>query len=163
MSFRVIEDREEPKPLIVTDSGELEIPYIGRYKATDKTCFQLAREAKGLLERDYYHRATVIIGVDALSRSRGKIYLYGQIKSPGPAEIPVDEILTVSKVILRAGGFGEFAKKNKVTLTRKSPDGLSNQIFEIDVGAILEKGRTEKDMQVLPDDLIWVPQRIFNF
>src|SRR4051812_27945805 len=30
VSFRVIEDKDDAKPLMVTDSGELEIPYLGR-------------------------------------------------------------------------------------------------------------------------------------
>ncbi|HEY6167976.1 MAG TPA: polysaccharide biosynthesis/export family protein [Verrucomicrobiae bacterium] len=164
LSFRVQEDREEPKALVVTDSGEVEIPYIGRQKALDKTCIQLAREARTLLEKDYYHRATVVISIDALSRTRGKVYLYGQVRTPGAVEIPVDEVLTVSKVLLRAGGFGEFANKKKVTLTRKAAvEGGANQIYELNMVDVLEKGRTDKDLQVRPDDLIFVPQRLVNF
>jgi len=163
VSFRVQEDRDDPKPLIVTDSGEVEIPYIGRHKAGEKTCLQVAKEVKVLLEKDYYHRATVLISVDALSRTRGKVYLYGQVRAPGAIEIPADEILTVSKVILRVGGFADFANKRKVTVTRKGGDGRSNLVFEIDLVDILERGKTDKDMQVLPDDMIYVPQRLVNF
>ena len=33
VSYRVIEDKEEAKSLVVTDSGELDVPYLGRVKA----------------------------------------------------------------------------------------------------------------------------------
>ena len=44
VSYRVIEDKDEAKSLVVTDSGELDVPYLGRVKAVDKTCKQLERE-----------------------------------------------------------------------------------------------------------------------
>jgi protein involved in polysaccharide export with SLBB domain len=162
VSFRVLEDREDPKQLLVTDSGELEVPYVGRVKAAEKTCLALARELKVLLEKDYYHRATVVLAVDALAKSRGKVYLYGQVRSAGAFEIPVDETLTVSKVILRAGGFSDFANKKKVTITRKVPGGRSEN-FELDLVDILEKGRSENDREVQDGDMIFVPQRLINF
>jgi protein involved in polysaccharide export with SLBB domain len=52
ISFRVVEDRREPITLVVTDSGEMEVPLIGRVKALDKTCKQLAYDIKPLLEKD---------------------------------------------------------------------------------------------------------------
>src|ERR1044071_9246469 len=101
VSFRVIEDKEEAKPLMVTDSGELDIPYLGRIRTADKTCQALAKEVKAALERDLYYKATVILAVDQLNKKRGSVYLVGQVRNSGPVEIPCDEIFTVSKAILR--------------------------------------------------------------
>src|SRR6266436_6534136 len=50
LSMRVVEDRKPPVPLIVTDSGEVEVPLIGRIPAKGKTCKQLAYSIKGPLE-----------------------------------------------------------------------------------------------------------------
>ena len=58
LSFRIVEDEEDPKPLFVTDSGDLEVPYIGRVPAENKTCRQLAAEIKTALEKEYYYQAT---------------------------------------------------------------------------------------------------------
>ncbi|PYK57102.1 MAG: hypothetical protein DME21_18185 [Verrucomicrobia bacterium] len=87
LSFRIVEDEEDPKPLLVTDSGELEVPYIGRYPAVNMSCKQLARQLKIELEKEYYYQATVIIAVDAMTKSRGKVYLVGPIRVPGPQDI----------------------------------------------------------------------------
>jgi protein involved in polysaccharide export with SLBB domain len=163
LSFRIIEDRDEPKSLQVTDTGEADIPYIGRVIAAGKTCEQLANEIRPLLEKDYYFRATVVIGLDTINKIRGKVYVTGQVRTQGPQEIPNDETFTVSKAILRAGGFGDFADKRKVKLVRKKVGANDKTTTTVDVSEILEKGKTEKDPVLQPEDLIIVPQRLINF
>jgi len=160
VSFRVVEDRDnESQHLRVNDNGELEVPYIGLVPAAGRTCKELAYSVKSLLEREYYYHATVIIAVDRVSeKSRGKVYVYGNVKGQGPQEIPADEIYTVSKAIIRAGGFGDFANKRKVRVTRK--DGKN---FIVDLKRVIEEGHTEEDVVLQPDDQIQVPQRAINF
>lgn len=163
VSLRIVEDRKPPVELIVTDSGEMEVPLIGRVVARGKTCKALAFEVKKLLEKDYFYRCTVIVGLDAASnRSRGKVYLSGQVKGQGFIEIPPEETLTVSRAILRAGGFGDFANKRKVKVLRKRENG-KQEIFVIDVLQILEKGDVRGDLALEADDLVLVPERLINF
>jgi polysaccharide export outer membrane protein len=163
VNLRVVEDRDPPVSLQVTDSGDLEVPYIGRVRAEGKTPRQLAFDIKGLLEREYYNSATVIIGLDVEGqRSPGLIYVTGMVGSPGPLQIPPNENFTVSKAVLRAGGFGTFANQRKVKLTRTQPDGTTDTQI-IDVKQIIEKGRPDLDVEVLPNDLILVPERLINF
>jgi polysaccharide biosynthesis/export protein len=159
VSFRVVEDRDdESQHLRVNDNGELEVPYIGLVPAEGKTCKQLAYNIKGALEKEYYYHATVILAIDRVSeKSRGRVYVYGSVKSQGPQEIPPDETYTVSKAIIRAGGFGDFADKRKVKLTRKNGDDVT-----VDLKRIIEQGHTEEDVVVHPDDQIYVPQRLIN-
>lgn len=159
ISFRVVEDREEAKSLVVTDSGEIELPSpFGRFNAAGKTCKALAQEIKTALERDYYKRATVHLGLDAMNNVRGKAYVSGQVSKPGPVNIPVDAPLKVSQAILLAGPPLQWAKLNSVKVVRqKGREGAQTMV--IDVDAILNKGRIEKDIVVEPDDLIIVPER----
>jgi polysaccharide biosynthesis/export protein len=160
VSFRVVEDRDgESQRLRVNDNGELEVPYIGLVPAQGKTCRELAYNIKSALEREYYYHATVIVAVDRVSeKSRGKIYVYGAVKGQGPQEIPTDETYTVSKAVIRAGGFGDFADKRKVKITRKS-----GQDLVVDLKRVIEQGHTEDDVVLQPDDQIYVPQRLVNF
>jgi polysaccharide biosynthesis/export protein len=159
VSFRVVEDRDnESQHLRINDNGELEVPYIGLVPATGRSCKELAYSVKAALEREYYYHATVIIAVDHVSeKSRGKVYIYGQVKGQGPQEIPADETYTVSKAIIRAGGFGDFANKRKVKVTRK--DGKN---FVVDLKRVIEEGHTDEDLVLQPDDQINVPQRMIN-
>ena len=86
----------------------------------------------------------------------------GQIKNQGSMEIPADETLTVSKVILRAGGLADFANRRKVKLVRKKGPAQTETII-VDLVEILDKGHVEKDPVIEPDDLIIVPERLINF
>jgi polysaccharide export outer membrane protein len=159
VSFRVVEDRDnDSQRLRVNDSGELEVPYIGLVPAQGKTCKELAFNIKSALEKEYYYHATVILAVDRVSeKSRGRIYVYGSVKNQGPQEVPTDENYTVSKAVIRAGGFGDFANKRKVKVTRK--DGKD---FTVDLKRVIEEGHTEEDVALQPDDQIYVPQRLIN-
>lgn len=162
LSFQILEDRDPPKPLVVTDSGELDVPYVGRVMAAGKTCKELAEELKKLLEKDYYYRATVVLGLNEVSRMAGRVYIWGQVRNQGAIEIPVGENFTAGKAILRAGGFTDFANKKKVRLVRTNPDG-SRETMELNMEDILERGKIEQDVTLRPDDFLIVPARLINW
>jgi protein involved in polysaccharide export with SLBB domain len=164
ISFQIIEDRDAPKSLVVADSGEVDIPYLGRVSADGKTCKQLADELKVQLEKDFYYRATVIIALDVANRVLGRIYVWGQVHTQGAIEISVNENLTVGTAILRAGGFADFANKKRVKLIRsEGPDGSTKKTIELNMVEVLEDGKVEKDLPVQPNDFIIVPSRLINF
>ncbi len=171
ISYRVIEDRDPPVQRIVTDNGEIDVPYYGRIKAAGRTPRQLAYAVKSALEQTLYKRATVIIALDQATKSRGRIYIVGMVRSQGPIEIPADEVFTVGKAILRAGGFSDFANKRKVTLVRGGGNQGKIDNYEeaakggivVDLVNVLERGRVQEDVQVNAGDLIIVPQRLVNF
>jgi len=164
ISFRIVEDEDDARSLTVTDSGELEVPYVGRFPAVGKTCKQLAAQLKTELEKEYYYRATVIVAVNVMAKSRGRVYLVGPVHAPGPQEIPSDEVLTLSKAILRAGGFTDFADKKNIRVTRRAKAGESqDEVYTINVEKVLEKGRVENDLPLEPGDLIFVPEKLIHF
>lgn len=162
VTYRVIEDQDEPRSLTITDSGDLEVPYLGLVHAAGKTSRQLAQEVKSMLERKLYYQASVIIAVELVNKSRvtGKVYVTGQVRNKGGYEIPAGETFTVSKAILSAGGFSDFSDKKHVRLIRKTGDG--KQTLTINVLDVWEKGKLEEDLAVQPDDLIVVPARLVN-
>lgn len=162
LSMRVVEDRRSPVTLFVTDSGEVEVPLIGRVHAKGMTCKQLAYKIKAPLERDYFFKATVIVALDMAGlKSPGRVYVTGQVRNQGPLDIPPDETFTVSKAIMRAGGFADFANKRKVKLIRKKGD--STETILVNVDEVVNKGRIEKDPVVEAGDTIIIPERLINF
>jgi protein involved in polysaccharide export with SLBB domain len=164
LSFQILEDRDPAIQLVVADSRELEVPYIGRISVADKTCKELAKEVKGALEKEYYYQATVIVGLNLVNKVRGKVYVWGQVRNQGTVDLLFDQKLTAGKAILMAGGFGDFANKKKVKIVRGS-NGASgaSQSFEVDMVDILENNKTDKDIVLEPDDFIIVPAKAINF
>jgi protein involved in polysaccharide export with SLBB domain len=95
-------------------------------------------------------------------KSRGRVFLTGQIRTQGAMEIPVTGTFTLSKAIMQAGGFGDFANEKKVKVLRTQPDGKTAQTFVVDVAEIL-KGKVENDLVLQPDDVIIVPEVSVKF
>ena len=170
LSYRVIEDQIdtkeplEPKVLFVADTGDLEIPFLGRFPAVGKNCKQLAHEIKAALEKDYYYQATVVIAVELRAKRSGAVYVVGQVRLTGPVDMPGDEQLTLSKAVLRAGGFTDYADKRHVKVTRKvDADAGASKTFTVDLNEVLEEGKTDKDLLLEPGDTIFVASRLFKF
>jgi polysaccharide biosynthesis/export protein len=156
LSFRVEEDQEEAKSLPVTDSGEIELPSpFGRFTASGKTCKELAQEIKDALEKDYYKRATVRLGLDAINNVRGQVLISGTVAKPGPVNIPVNSPLKLSAAILAAGQT-QWSKLSTVKVMRQK--GRDVQTIVVDVDAVL-KGKLDKDIVLEPDDIVFVPER----
>ncbi|HXL27534.1 MAG TPA: SLBB domain-containing protein [Chthoniobacterales bacterium] len=135
---------------------------IGRIEAKGRSCKKLAFAIKAPLEREYYYKATVIVGLDFETlKSSGRVYVTGQVRNQGPLAIPPDETFTVSRAIIRAGGFADFANKRRVKLVRKNGDKTETIIVDLEL--VIKKGQTDKDPVVEPDDTIIVPERLINF
>ncbi len=162
VSYRVVEEQKDPVSLNVTDAGELAIPLVGLFPAAGKTCKEVAEELKPILEKNYFYKATVIIGLDTQStRSLGKIYIMGQVHQQGAIELPPNEPLTVSQAVLLNGGLADFADKHRVKLIRKNAQGVA-VTTTVDIEAVY-RGRSDKDPVLQPGDTINVPEKLINF
>lgn len=164
ISFRIIKDKKPLINLTVTDSSELDVPYLGRVSVAGKSCRQLAAELKVQLEKDYYYRATVMIGLDSVNKMRGQVFVWGQVRNEGPIEIVFNHDLSLGEAILRSGGFSEYADKKKVKVVRTHGVlGGAKTIIVVNMAEVMEKGNVEKDIMLEPGDLIIVPSRLINF
>jgi polysaccharide export outer membrane protein len=161
LSYRVQEDRDDKVwPLIVTDSGEVDVPLLGRVKAVGKSTTQLTSEIKSDLEREYYYHATVIMGLDSVApqASAGRVFVIHSVHSPGAIDLPVGTSLTVSQAIAQCGGITDFGDARHVKVVRKGgpPKG-----FIVNVKAV-QNGEVDKDMLLQPGDQVVVPEKTFN-
>jgi polysaccharide biosynthesis/export protein len=175
LAFRVVEDEDSPSTLRVDAAGQVSVPYLGKIQAAGRSASDLASEIKRSLERSLYKQATVLVAFSrtpsttssassassAPARSGGRIYLAGEVNKQGPLDLPADESLTVSRAILRAGGFSEFANRKKVKLIRKKNGGVNTTV--INVAAVVDQARSDLDPIVKSGDIIEVPQRLVNW
>ena len=183
LSFQILEDGDPVRRIIVTDSAEVDIPYIGRIKAEGRTCQELAQEVKRRLEKDYYHKATVIIGLDYnaygnRNPARGSrdgsgrrisgaaadegYTIMGQVSHPGVFPLRPDVEFKLSHAILQSGGFKKFANARRVRVLRKDANGVF-QTLVINVKAVMEKGKLEEDVVLKKGDVVIVDKKLLNF
>lgn len=166
VTLEILEDKTPPISKRITDTGDLDVPYIGRVHVAGKSCSEVVAQVTRLLEADYYYKATVKLGIDQINTTKqgnaGKIYVSGDAKASGPQEIPPGENLTASEAVVKAGGGTQFADLRKVKVTRKEKDGAT-KTYTIDVKAVLEEGHMDKDMQLIDGDHVFVPRRLITF
>jgi len=85
------------------------------------------------------------------------INIMGEVKNPGNYDYRLG--LTVLNAILEAGGFTEYAAKNKVKVIKKAGDKQKVVVARLD--DLIKKSKMEEDVILDPGDLIIVPQSLF--
>ena len=85
------------------------------------------------------------------------VYVQGEVKGPGVVKYTND--LTVVKAITLTGGLTPLAASGRVDLVRT--EGEKKVRIRIDLDKILRAPEDNPDMRLRPDDIIFVPQRLF--
>ena len=130
----------------IKDDGTITLPLIGAIKALGKTPGEVQNEIQTNYVPKYYLRLTCTVVpqyVDML------FYVGGEVRAPGGK--PYVGVTTVTKAILAAGGFTDFADKKKVVLTRANGTKIKVNCKEAEKDS-------SKDPQVFPGDSINVPR-----
>lgn len=84
-------------------------------------------------------------------------YVLGAVNKPGNIDVPNDARITVSMAVSQAGSYTKFASTGRVQVLRHTPTGEVRKL-SVDLDAVLD-GRLEQDVQLLPGDVVWVPER----
>jgi len=86
------------------------------------------------------------------------VYVFGQVKNPGALQVKKSNIPTLLQAIAQAGGFTDRASKGGVIIKRKDETGKEKEI-KVNVRSILKN--KVKDVQLLENDTIYVPESLF--
>lgn len=87
-----------------------------------------------------------------------QFYIIGQVLSPGAYPYREKEI-TIVEAISQAGGFTPIAARNRTRIIRVEND--VEKIIQVQVDAITDSGMKQKDVVILPGDVIVVPESFF--
>jgi polysaccharide export outer membrane protein len=61
--------------------------------------------------------------------------------------------------VLRAGGFTEFASRNSTKVVRESNG--KTRTFQVRMKDVMDRGEMDKNITILPGDMIIVPESFF--
>ena len=135
-----------PFEVRVKEDGTITLPFNETFSAVGKTTGELEKEVRVKYVPKYYVNLTVTI------RQQDQFYYVGgEVKSPN--RFPYAGPTTVIKAIQSAGDFTDFAKKQKVQLTR--PDGSKATI-----DCVKAQENPRLDLPVFPGDKIHVYRRL---
>src|SRR5215831_15259733 len=139
----VYKEQELSTTVVVRPDGKISLPLIGELSVSGKTAVELQREISQKLAQ-YIASPTVNVIVKEVNSA--KVSVLGEVKTPGMYKIK--DRATVLDAIALAGGFTEYAKRDKVTLIRIDSNGQPQQ-FRINVDDQL-KGRKGDLFYILP-------------
>ena len=142
----------------VRPDGRISVPLVGDIMAREKAPEDLAKDIEEGLD-PYIRQPEVSVIVTQMGSHEfsHRVRVTGAVRQP--ASQPYREGMTVMDVILGAGGMNEFAKPSSATLYRKLEDEMV--AIPVDLDAILNDGNISTNYQLVPGDIITVPERGF--
>ncbi len=142
----------------VRPDGKISLPLIGDVEAGGRTPAEVAENIKRQLST-YIRDPNVAVIITELRSHEflSRVRVTGAVRTP--KSIPYRQGMTILDVVLEAGGANDFASPNRTKLYRKGKE--KTEVFEIELGDILNKGRLETNLLLRPGDVITVPERLF--
>jgi protein involved in polysaccharide export with SLBB domain len=142
---------QDPKtPIVIRPDGNITLDGIGAVRAAGLTPEELGRE---IAEKSSKRLRNPEVLVTLTQFSQRKIYVGGQVKSPGVIQFQGE--MTPLQAILDRGGFTPEAQIDSVILIRNT-GGPEPVIGRINVIQGLEDGVPEK-INLVTNDIIYVP------
>jgi polysaccharide export outer membrane protein len=165
LRFSVMEDPDLSAEAVISGSGKIELPLIGLSVAAGKSVEQVSAEARQALEAAFLVKATVrIMLVERPERSanRGRVFLAGQMRKIGVADIDLSENNTLGRVVLANGGLADFADGRKIRIIRKRGSSAVVETLIVDLDEVLKKGRIDKDVPLFDGDFVIADAKLVN-
>jgi len=129
----------------IKEDGTINLQFVGSVQAAGKTAGQLQREVQDAFVPKLYRRLTVTV----LTENR-VFFVDGEVRQPG--RLVYTGELTVLKAVASAGGFTDFAARNRIELVRTTGEKFI-------INARKAKDQPRLDLPVIPGDRIFVPRR----
>ena len=130
--------------------GKISLPLIQEIKAAGLTPLQLKevlmRKFKEFIENP-------IVSVTVVEVNSFKVYVIGQVKSPGVLRLRSET--TVSQIIVMTGGFTDWANPKKIVVVRKE-DGREKRI-KVNYKRIMEGKDLGTDVVLKAGDTVIIP------
>lgn len=142
----------------VRPDGKITVPLIGDVAVGGKVPSEVAKLIKSRLS-DYVREPQVTVILSQLRSHEfiSRIRVTGAVNKP--RSMPYRQGMTVLDAVLESGGINKFASPNKTKLYRKK-DGKST-LMPVKLKNILKKGDLKTNYDLLPGDVITVPERGF--
>jgi len=142
----------------VRPDGKISVPIIGDVAAGGHTPSEVADIIKKRLSEYVRDPSVAVILTELHSHEYlTRVRVTGAVRTP--KSIPHRQGMTVLDAVLEAGGINDFASPNGTKLYRKVKG--KTEVFEIELGDILSKGKIESNYALKPGDVVTVPERLF--
>ena len=136
----------------VSALGTITSPLLGEVKVAGFTTYEVERNMRDLLAKDYYVDPQVLVIVKEYG---GQVFVMGAVKRPGAYGL--QERMTVLGACLLAEGFTDFASPRHVKVTRI----VNGQVKTLEIDLVKVRQGKREDLALMRGDRIDVPRRRF--
>ena len=148
----------------ISDAGKVSIPLLGETTIGGLT----VSAAQKKIEADFISKQFLvrpIVTISIIEFSPKVVTVLGEVERPGSIKIPAGRnSLSVQVAIAEAGGFTGAAQKTEVQVQRASTTSEleSPETLIVNVSELLQASDRPKKLTLAgPDDIIFVPRRLF--
>lgn len=142
----------------VRPDGMISMPLIGDVQAGGRTPNQIAEAIRQKLALYIRDPNVTVIPIELRSHEfLSRVRITGAVRAA--RSIPYRQGMTVLDAVLEAGGLSDFAAPNRAKLYRKIDN--RTEVLNVDLGDILNKGKLETNVILVPGDIITIPERLF--
>ena len=138
--------------IIVRPDGMISLPLIGEVRADGQTPTELKEEIQTKLKEFKQEPIVSIIVKESNSKS---IFITGEILRPG--KYPLRSDTTITQAIALAGGFSQWANKDKIIIIRKSALNPEGNRITIKYSDIVAGTNLRANIMLRPGDTVIVP------
>jgi polysaccharide biosynthesis/export protein len=127
ISFYVHKEPELTSTVVVRPDGMITVPMAGLIQAAGKTTTELEAEITSKLLK--FFLAEPVVNISVTEVNSPKISVFGQVNKPDV--FPIKQKMTLLNAIALAGGFTEFAKRDRVFVIRETSSGQETLKFNL--------------------------------
>jgi len=156
VEIKVFMEPDMDRVLRITSNGTITYPLVGNVKIGG---YCVSDAEQQLAEKLKYYIKNPQVSMLIKEYSNKMVYVLGQVKKPSELSIPPEKTMTVLEAITSVGGFTDIANTSKIKVLRME-NGKQKSI-DVDVNAITKQGKKSLDVELIPGDVVFVPQSMF--
>ena len=147
---------------IIRPDGNVFIPLLGDIYVEGLTPLQVRDEMHKLLGRYMKDLPLESISIQVLGYNSKKVYVHSY-GTGGIVTVPFTGDLTVLDAITNSGLLTRTSNEKGIRITRgvSDPD-KKPQVFAVNLNDIIKKGRSEYNMVLRPNDIVYIPPTILG-
>lgn len=144
----------------IDGDGRVSLPLIGSVLIRGLSTTEAEEKIRqAYIEKQIYIRPQVSLSVKEYYPR--EVFVLGQVRTPGKITLPIEAgSISIVEAISKAGGFTRISKGEAVQVTRRLSTGVE-QSTTVDVAGMIDGKGTKTGFNIQPDDVIFVPERLF--
>tara|TARA_B100000446_G_scaffold43315_1_gene39097 strand:- start:3507 stop:4136 length:630 start_codon:yes stop_codon:yes gene_type:complete len=141
----------------VRPDGKVTTRLVEDIPASGRTSTQLAREIEVIYSKYVKNPVVTVIVGGFVGVPTQQVRVVGE--AANPMSIPYNKHMTLLDLMIAVGGLSDFADGNGTVLIRTY--GGNQEIFNLRVEDLIRDGNIEANTQMLPGDIIIIPEAWF--